>query len=388
MKKPELKTVMAVLRWACVALTLLLCATLILGAYGGHLDPTTHRSFYSLATLAFPFLLAANVAAGLFWVIARHWRMSLFVVAAIVLSWPTVHTVCPLNITSPHVTPAQKKGQFKVLTYNVLDFGFLAPGQDSTDPNATMEYILQQDADVVMLQEASLNADYNTMRLTRRYLRELNRKYPYRERGYHDQVILSKHPYKLVEDSVVKRGFGSADDAQQMYHFYARAYDVLVPGHTVRFINVHLQSIGLSEADRRLYVNLTRKGLDSRSELRAVKRSLVAKLASAFRAHARQAKVIRQIIDQSGENIIVCGDFNDTPASFAYRTIKGNDLHDAWVDCGFGPTYTYRQSRLWFKIDHMLYGGDMVAVESHRDRAGQSDHYPQVTTFVWKTPQQ
>ena len=56
-----------------------------------------------------------------------------------------------------------------------------------------------------------------------------------------------------------------------------------------------------------------------------------------------------------------------------------------YVDGGTASfTYTFHGSRLYFKIDQVLYRGDMIATSCHRDRAGSSDHYPLVTTFVWK----
>ena len=40
-----------------------------------------------------------------------------------------------------------------------------------------------------------------------------------------------------------------------------------------------------------------------------------------------------------GGPVILCGDFNDTPASYTYRTVKG-DLTDGFRDCGSGFGYT------------------------------------------------
>ena len=66
-----------------------------------------------------------------------------------------------------------------------------------------------------------------------------------------------------------------------------------------------------------------------------------------------------QAIDESPANLIVCGDMNDVPTSHVYRVIRGDDLHDAWCDVGRGYAYTYNRHRLKYRIDHVLYRGDV-----------------------------
>ena len=366
---------------------LVLATLLVVSAYCGYIHPGK-GTLYAILAMAFPFILGATATATLLLLVLRRWRIALILVLGIALSWPTVSIVCPLHVSPHHYTATEDSTKFKVLTFNVENFNVLRSGDDRADSaagQATVRYILEQDADVVLLQEASLAADYNDLQLMKPYMKEIRKKYPYRSHGYHDQVIWSKHPYTNVEDPAIKDGFASPDDPVRSYHFYARAYDVLVPGHTVRFFNVHLQSIGLSTDDKATYMELTNlEKVNDRNELSKVRNTLIAKLGYAFRLHAAQARIIRQVIDQSGENVIVCGDFNDTPASYAYYTMRGRDLKDAYMDCGFGPTYTYHDNRFFFKIDHTLYRGDMIATEARRDKAGSSDHYPLVTTFVWK----
>lgn len=370
-----------------IVMTFMLAVLLVFAAYGGHIDPE-RGTVFALATLAFPFVFIVSLMAALLWIIVGQWRVSLLLFLAMGLSWPTVRVISPFNISTHKPTAKQDSTMFKVLTFNVMNFNVMKVGDDSVgnkQGQATVNYILNQDADVVLLQEASLNADYNDLKLMKPYMKEIKKKYPYRDHGYHDQIIWSKHPYTKVEDPAVKEGFAAPDDPVNSYHFYARAFDVLVPGHTVRIFNIHLNSIGLSLDDRKAFVEMTDlKAEGSRERLKRVRYTLIGKLGLAFRKHAQQARIIREVIDQSDENVIVCGDFNDTPQSFAYRTVRGSDMHDAWMECGFGPTYTFHGSRLYFKIDQVLYRGDMIATSCHRDRAGSSDHYPLVTTFVWK----
>ena len=59
-------------------------------------------------------------------------------------------------------------------------------------------------------------------------------------------------------------------------------------------------------------------------------------------------------------------------------------MSDAFVECGLGPITTYNEHRLFFKIDHVLFKGDMEATSSVREKAGDSDHYPQTVVFKLK----
>lgn len=382
--QPEKKTYLRhMLKIVAIVFTVVLSVVMIYAAYSGTTPPDKSK-LAPVAVLAFPFLLAMEVMVGLVWLIVRRWRCSLIVWVAILISWPSVSVVSPFNMFPHTFTPQQDSTKFKVLTFNVANFNLAYYGDKDKEfkaGQATARYILEQDADVVLLQEASLSADFNNLA----FMDSLKKVYPYRDHGYHDQVILSKHPYQPVVDDSIKNGFASPDDPLNNYHFYARAFDVLIPGHKVRFFNLHLHSLSLSSDDRQFYVDLTKLKTKDKSE--ATKKAgmtLLAKLNNAFRQHAKEATLLRQIINQSDANVIVCGDFNDVPMSYAYRKIMGNDMTDAWVKCGFGPTTTFNSNRLFFKIDHVLYRGDMEAVEIHRDKEGSSDHYPLVTTFVWK----
>ena len=54
----------------------------------------------------------------------------------------------------------------------------------------------------------------------------------------------------------------------------------------------------------------------------------------AFRIRAKQAEAVsEEIKNAKGDYVLVCGDFNDTPISYAHRTIQG-DLTDAFAESG------------------------------------------------------
>lgn len=95
----------------------------------------------------------------------------------------------------------------------------------------------------------------------------------------------------------------------------------------------------------------------------------------------RQADVIRKLLDESPYPLIVCGDFNASPASYTYRTIKGR-LRDSFRDMGKGYGYSYRYLRKLYRIDYIFFSpGQFRATNYLSPELTYSDHKPVVVTF-------
>ena len=157
---------------------------------------------------------------------------------------------------------------------------------------------------------------------------------------------------------------------------------------TLHIINVHLESLKFTDSDKALYRSITdiSKSPDNINEktVEDVKSKLLTKLAQAFKLRAAQAHDIRTYIDNLGDaNIILCGDFNDTPYSYAYLTVMGDDMADVYKECALGPTITFHANRFYFRIDHILYKGNFKAIDIERGNDKHSDHYPLFATFEW-----
>ena len=80
-------------------------------------------------------------------------------------------------------------------------------------------------------------------------------------------------------------------------------------------------------------------------------------------------------IQKSPYPVIVCGDFNDTPVSYAYRQVRGN-LKDAFVESGWGISNTYNGVLPSIRIDYILFDQKIKAVNYNRDKVIFSDHFP------------
>ena len=333
---------------------------LLLSAYGGRVNPTIWP-LPSLVTLALPIVALAVIILLAILAIFRQWRSAAVLVGALLLSWPTMRLISPFNLTHPK--PTQGATTLKVLTMNVKQFNW---AHGNKRPNKSLRYILDQDADVVTIQEGTVYFSYEHLAPVKPMLQELYKKYPYRKKGNFDVGILSKYPFSEIESSALTDTLG----------YFIKAWNVEAPGGDVTVISMHMSSLRFTRNDSRILDSMNKpSGRKKRAK------SVVNKLTDGFRSHARQAEAVRKILDETTGDVLVMGDMNDTPGSYAYRTTCGNDLRDAWADAGFGPIYTFHSHHLYVKIDHILYRGDMKLLSCYRDKAGESDHYPLVAVF-------
>lgn len=333
---------------------------LLFAAYGGRVNPV-EWTLPSLATLALPVVAVIVLALLALLALFRQWRSALILVGALLLSWPTLKLISPLNIMRP--VAQQGRQQLSVLTMNVSEFNW----RTSSDSSESMRYILDQDVDIAVIQEGLVYFPYEKLPTVKPMLNELYKKYPYRKKHFFDVGILSKYPFTEVETPLL---------ARDSLNYFIKAWDVEAPGGNVRVISMHLSSLRFTSNDSKILDTM-----DKPSGRKRRIKSVINKLDYGFQAHVPQVQAIRALLDQTTGDVIVMGDMNDTPGSFAYRTVCGEDLRDVWADLGFGPTYTFHKHHLFVKIDHILYRGDLKPLCCRRDKKGDSDHYPMVAVF-------
>ncbi len=154
----------------------------------------------------------------------------------------------------------------------------------------------------------------------------------------------------------------------------------MVDSVPLNLYNIHLQSIGLSDDDKKLYGSLTRN-VTSR-KLEKARHGMLSKLSQAMKERAHQAIMLRNELDSvGGPNIIVAGDFNDISDCWTQRKIMGRDLKSAFTSAAVGPTVTYYANRFYFNIDHVLYSNNLQTIKYERLDSRASDHYPVLVTF-------
>lgn len=337
----------------------------VAAAYGGTVNPLS-TPVPAVLAMTFPFWLFALVLIFLFSLIFRNKSILIVSILSFVISWGGFSTFCPINFTGDNKKPA-----FSLLTYNLFELNAYN-GIYPDETNLTVQAIIDAAPDIVALQEAPPMPAAGYRFTSTAQSDTLLKRYPYRLNTA-GIGLLSKFPAHAVPVAEPAPDSGS-------FHFSHYLID-LPDGSTLSLYNVHLESFGLNDDDKLLYRKLTNG--EMRHRIMKARTILLSKLASAFRAHSLQAAQLNRCIEaDTCSNIIVCGDFNDIPGSYAIRLLcRDSHLSDAYVDAGFGPTPTYHVNRFYFHIDQILYRGQIRPVKVRRIPEGGSDHYPVMADF-------
>lgn len=350
-----------------LGVNLLFTALLLAAAYSPWVQPVRHPVLACLG-LTFPIFLLTDVVFLIFWIVIQKYRCALLPLAGLLLCIPQTRTYLPLNCHT-NTLPA---GCIKILSYNIMGFGDSTPkGQE----NPILAYLKESDADIICLQEYAPGR-------TNRHPSQDDVTRALADWPYHriDAVGESKGNRiacysKLPILSARPLPYASASNGSMMY-------ELDWGGDTLLLVNNHLESNKLNSEDKVMY-----EGLLSDPEKEKVKsgvRHLVGKLADAVALRAPQADSIARAVARSGHRyIVVCGDFNDSPISYAHRVIS-QELNDAFTESGCGPGISYNQNKFYFRIDNLLTSPALTAYNCRVDRSiRHSDHYP-IACYVAK----
>ena len=161
--------------------------------------------------------------------------------------------------------------------------------------------------------------------------------------------------------------------------FNAAMYtDILFQSDTVRVFNIHLQSINFRQEDYAFMDTVRLKY--SNEQIKGI-RNIGSQLKKAFTMRAEQSEMIANYIRDSPHPVIVMGDFNDTPQSFAYRKIK-KGMHDSFRASGRGFGNTYAGELPSVRIDYIMYSNPIISYQFKRIKIDYSDHFP-ITTWLY-----
>ena len=349
-----------------VILNIISVLLLFASSFSDLISPEKYILFAYLG-LAFPILILLNICVFAYWLLLKKWLASITMVVVFIICWKSISVFCPFHLKT-QLQPGDD--MIKVLSYNVMSFAYKDDTKES--PNKIIRYIAESDADIVCLQEYMVSSRDNLMsskdvakELTMYpYIAEIIFSPPENNRYKYGLAVLSKFPIT----SSRRIPFPSVYNGSSIH-------EINIRGKNVVLINNHLESFKLTVEDRSKYSEIiTHANLESFDELRG---SIQQKLGQAFRIRAKQARTIADEIQKAnGYYTIVCGDFNDTPISYARRTIQGT-LDDAYVESGLGMGISYNQNFFFFRIDHILHSSSIEAYNCRVDtKVKLSDHYP------------
>lgn len=330
------------------------------------LDP---ESFWFLGffSLAFPYLFIILVVFVFFW-LAANIPYSLISLFALGIGWKQIDVL--FNVKQQPFSFQKKQNDLRVMSWNVKSFWGMDRNRRAQDRNAEkiFKIIEEADPDLLCIQEFGQYEDPNQNRNYVKQLRKhgfnhyvLSKDYRRSKAGYSSGVaIFSKLP--LLETERVP--FTSNPESI----LYA---DVILPNDTIRLFTTHLESFKFSGNDYRDIQKIK----NTEDSLYEASLNIYSKMKRAYRNRAKQAKMVRRLLDESPYPVILACDMNDVPTSYVYWELKGNRA-DAFAEKGFGVGRTFLALAPTLRIDYILPDKRFFVSQFGIIQKRYSDHFP------------
>ncbi len=257
----------------------------------------------------------------------------------------------------------------RVMSYNVRLFDLYNWTENKETKNKIMSLISKQQADILCFQEffyedtGKFNTLDTLMQIQPASHVHIEHTATVKRVNHWGIATFTRFP-------IIKKGIIQFRDSTDNISIFS---DIIAYNDTFRIYNLHLESIRFRREDYKALKTIT--GNEDQTDLDGPQK-IISRMRRAFIRRARQTDIIRKHIEDCPYPIIVCGDFNDTPNSYAYHQIS-NGLADAFRTSGSGIGTTYIGMIPFLRIDYILYSPD--AFESlyfKVIRKKFSDHYP------------
>jgi endonuclease/exonuclease/phosphatase family metal-dependent hydrolase len=319
--------------------------------------------------LAYPYLLLINIILVVIWAMLLRFEAFISVVVIVI---GFTHFFNYIKLTKP---TGDKSNTFKVLSYNVRLFNYFENNHGFTSEKKIFQFLKSKKPDIICLQEffllgnpkveealmiADLGGDYYS------HMKIIGSG----KNRYYGIVTFSRFPI-VSKGEIIHPGSSSLS-------IYT---DVRIKNDTFRIYNNHLQSFRLRSLERSFIEELTEPA--DKETITEVK-TLSISLKKGFVKRALQAQVVKEHISKSPFPVMVVGDFNDTPVSYAYRKIR-KGLNDSFVNSGYGAGFSYRGNYPPNRIDYILYDNALVNSYFEIIKVKYSDHYPIISYFKMKS---
>lgn len=336
-------------------------------------NPTT---FWPLAFLglAMPYLLLLNFIFTLYWLFRAR---PLFLVSLIALSLG--YQTIPKYLQVHFGQEIKTSNSLKVMSFNVRVFDLYMWTKEKTTRNQILDFLKDENPDILCLQEfyhkdqQLKRYEFKTLDTLVKIMSAKNYHVHYtttlRKYDHWGLITFSKFPIK--NKGIV--AFKNPGDNASIFS------DIQVDSKVIRIYNNHLASIKLEKRDYKTMQTINEQDY---SNIFNKTIGLLEKVKGGFIKRSAQADLIEESIINSPHPVIVCGDFNDSPTSYAYRTIKG-DLTDTFIESGSGLGRTYIGEFPSFRIDYIFSDTSFTSYNYQTHPEELSDHHPVSVNLAW-----
>jgi endonuclease/exonuclease/phosphatase family metal-dependent hydrolase len=318
--------------------------------------------------LAYPYLLLFNIIIVIVWAMLLRFEA---LISVVVIAIGFTHFSNYIKLLKP---VRDKSNTFKLVSYNVRLFNIFETKGIINSEKKILDFLKVQKPDIVCLQEffvmGNPSQKENAIKeaLGSNFYSHMKVIGSGKNRFY-GIITLSRYPI-IRKGEIIHPGSSSLT-------IYT---DVVIQKDTFRIYNNHLQSFRLKRMERSFIAEITAP--DQKETMDEVK-SLSLSLKKGFVRRALQAQIVKNHINRSPFPVIVAGDFNDTPVSFAYHKLR-KGLNDSFVNSGYGAGFTYKGNYPPNRIDYVLYDKALTSSYFEILKIRYSDHYPIIAYFKKK----
>ncbi len=211
----------------------------------------------------------------------------------------------------------QHRGNLRVVSMNCNYFEGDFAGPVVKNQDAVKPLLLELKPDVICLQEYSTDSAENNQRFDAILQQQLGLRYRFDKN--HGTAVFSRYP-------ILGYAMEKFPDSQNLYCWA----DLQCPKATLRVFNLHLESYGLK-----------------------LRGSKLKRLISGASVRPQQAERVAEAVAQSPFPVLLCGDLNDTPTSYAYGRLTAL-LRDGFCQAGSGLGFTYQGPIPGLRIDYIM----------------------------------
>lgn len=330
----------------------LLSGALVLAYMAPFIPPSTFSIPTSLG-LVHPALLLLNAISVIYWGLRKSVYAFVFL-GIILLGWTHIKGFIGFNFSPP-----PKVETIKIMSYNVAQLHNIKEVSKRNDAQGTydelLEYLKSEQPDILCVGE-----------MNSKFIDDLKKdlQMPYvasTQSSIKGEVLAIFSKFRVINSKDIK--------FQDSYNGNMYA-DLEIKGTVYRVFNIHLESNRVTN----LTHNFINPDIENKERVKRAT-SILKRFSQSAILRENQARVIAEEIKNSEYSVIVCGDFNDTPISYAYR-ILSKGLVDTFKEKGKGIGSTFAGNIPALKIDYILVSPDIEVVSHQIDRVLFSDHYP------------
>lgn len=327
--------------------------------------------WFEFIALGYPYYLIANSVCFAYWIFSTKKKNALISLVAFILSFTAfIHTYSYGFLKR---TSESEQKSIKIISYNVNAFNVEGWKNRSTIQKRIVEFIAQEQADIICFQEFHYDPQeaYNI-------LDTLTKNYGYKH--YYTQKIHARGRYFL--GSIIFSKYPISNTGSLLYEKkgnISQWADVIIAPDTIRVYNNHLESYRL-KPDNIEALELASSGQKIETENL---KSTAKKLITAMRARGKQIHELAEHIHHCPHKTMVCGDFNSPPYSYTYYTLRKKiNLNDAFLAAGKATGGTYNWQLPPIRIDYILTDASIHTRSFELKKLNTSDHYPIISECV------